>query len=786
MPELDNGRRKLPVDAAERDTTVFWNLWMQFKDDLYRICINILGKCAADAEDALSTAMLTACEKYPQNRCKIYNFKGWLIRLTQNICIDIVRKRNRVVNCEDSIGEEFRLNKWDDLQPYYFESLEDTLFREKILLLVCKSIKKLPAHLQETAVLFFILRMSYQDIAHHFNLSTANIRKRIQQARGTLTRDLEFIADDLNFLSRRNGCYLTTPAWFEAVEEAEAILKRDFREIDGFCMVSNMVQLLTACGLEKSIRFFLKAGLCRQETRIRTLQEYVKCYPGGWKKQLELAELLYAKGDWNQAITAFRLTLEKHPQSLDASIRLGDMLRDIGRKEESMKVLMNALSYTRKESSKFHIRGMIELCRSRVDRALTEFSSAATLDKGNEAHQQRLAMTNLLADRPIQALKAFDRVLEINPNDLYSLTYSYECLVLTGRLDMAALYTERALRIYPDDIVAVKRKVDSRCFKGMTCGDEGKKTRILLRRLKKLAPQTADVLESQAIYYYSRGDYKKCLELLEQGCREKPDSPEHMHYFACWLFRTGFYRAAAGMILKTVQIYKESPLFWRTACEIFIQAGKNKELEITTGEMLERFPDHWSVCATAGLALINLGDNTRRAIETSRQAILLQPRLPEAYFMHGRVLSLTGDIDGAIENLLLGWELLPGDDSGLQSTPAALLLARTYRELGRKHSCRKWFAEVSRRAEKLKDYLPAQAYYWLGKALHELVAVPTAARALRRAVELRLFYPARHDAKSILKGYTHRITKMKFDSKDFHLDSRFVCNYISKIRLGRD
>lgn len=65
----------------------FWQLWEQYRDYLYRCCIEWMGGNPTDAEDALSRAMLKAWEKVQNYAGEITNFKSWLTSLTHNLCV---------------------------------------------------------------------------------------------------------------------------------------------------------------------------------------------------------------------------------------------------------------------------------------------------------------------------------------------------------------------------------------------------------------------------------------------------------------------------------------------------------------------------------------------------------------------------------------------------------------------------------------------------------------------------------------------------------------------------
>ena len=72
----------------------FWQLWQQHQDYLYRCCVKWMDN-VADAEDALSRAMLKAWDKIGNSPVKIKNFKAWLSQLTYNLCVDIHREYGR-------------------------------------------------------------------------------------------------------------------------------------------------------------------------------------------------------------------------------------------------------------------------------------------------------------------------------------------------------------------------------------------------------------------------------------------------------------------------------------------------------------------------------------------------------------------------------------------------------------------------------------------------------------------------------------------------------------------
>ena len=196
---------------SQRGCTDFWQEWVQYQDYLYHCCLNWMGGNPSDAEDALSRAMLKAWEKAQKFAGKIANFKAWLTRLTENLCVDIHRERSRGANrVEDieGIGEEKRLVSVEDIPIRALETDEKRMA-------IRGAIDNLPARLRETFILHFYREFSHQEIVQEQGISYQKVCKRISQARKILGEELRgyFIGED------ETDRDLVTPGVTESVEE---------------------------------------------------------------------------------------------------------------------------------------------------------------------------------------------------------------------------------------------------------------------------------------------------------------------------------------------------------------------------------------------------------------------------------------------------------------------------------------------------------------------------------------------------------------------------------------
>lgn len=485
----------------DKDAAGFWGLWDRNRAVLYGKCLSLMGD-AEDAEDALSTAMLRAMKNISEQTPDIRNFTGWAMRLTENVCFDLLRKRKKTEVYEEE--PDAGIPGITSQLVSSHESVEDRLRREEIFHKTYHEMERLPVRLREAAILRLFIKMPYRDIAVQLNLTEETVRKRVQQARAILEKELKGIVGNspVSFFNAFSGepenGHSDSTTWLKIKEKAETILNRQDREINVVSpSATRIVKVSLPSGTRQVIPVFLKSKPIRNEVKIKTLQEYINRYPGGWKKRMELAEILYAVGQWGRAVTELRRVVDKHPRNLDACLLLGRMLMNTGEEEKAVEVYQKAFSFVRKESSRYFLSGMSALCRNRVEEAVAAFQKAVTMEPHNEMFFQTLALSLLQADRPGEALEAFETALTMNPRDLVSLTYGYEPLVALGRLEKAEEYIDRILEIHPSDMLAMQRKVELRCRKGYVQGEEGKITKRLVRRMNQLAPKMATLLETK-------------------------------------------------------------------------------------------------------------------------------------------------------------------------------------------------------------------------------------------------------------------------------------------------
>ena len=157
------------------DESAYEPLVTENQTKVYRLALRIL-KNEADAEDAAQEAFLKAYTSLADFRGDS-RFSVWLYRLTNNICIDMLRKSKRAVivslQTEDDDGEETEI------------AIPDERYSPERLA-VRTALAALPDDCREILALRESAGLSYDEIAAALSLEVGTVKSRLNRARKKL------------------------------------------------------------------------------------------------------------------------------------------------------------------------------------------------------------------------------------------------------------------------------------------------------------------------------------------------------------------------------------------------------------------------------------------------------------------------------------------------------------------------------------------------------------------------------------------------------------------------
>src|SRR3984957_5268341 len=172
----------------------------QYRRELTGYCYRMLGS-GFEADDAVQETMLRAWRAADgfEGRSSV---RSWLYRIATNICLDMLRGRQRRALPMDlgpsSPPVEAMLGDWhpDDIWispmadsnvvPEHGDPADIAVARDTIRLAFVTALQHLPARQRATLILCEVLRMSAAEAATTLGTSVAAVNSALQRARATL------------------------------------------------------------------------------------------------------------------------------------------------------------------------------------------------------------------------------------------------------------------------------------------------------------------------------------------------------------------------------------------------------------------------------------------------------------------------------------------------------------------------------------------------------------------------------------------------------------------------
>jgi len=172
-----------PAPAGPAPFADFWNVWLKHHDYLFKQSLRFTAGNMADAEDALSQAMLKGSQHFDSET--IRNERAWFTRLVHNACMDQHRSRKRQSRLSDEIDGDDP-DQAPNITPRPMRTPDEALHMRQTFDQLENQLLNLPISLLEPLLLRVIEEKSYDEIAGRMGLSNCAVRKRIQLARDRL------------------------------------------------------------------------------------------------------------------------------------------------------------------------------------------------------------------------------------------------------------------------------------------------------------------------------------------------------------------------------------------------------------------------------------------------------------------------------------------------------------------------------------------------------------------------------------------------------------------------
>lgn len=181
-----NEKITLSISKAKKgNQTAFSFLLDNFWGDVYNYQLK-RTKSENDAEDIAMQTFAKAFDKI-DTFDDTYVFKTWLIAISKNVHIDLLRKKKVSITAETTKEQEEKVYLVVDENP----TPEDKIIREQNLAKLLRDIKQLKPKYQEVIQLRYFQELSYKEIASQINEPINNVKVKLLRAKKLLAAIIE-------------------------------------------------------------------------------------------------------------------------------------------------------------------------------------------------------------------------------------------------------------------------------------------------------------------------------------------------------------------------------------------------------------------------------------------------------------------------------------------------------------------------------------------------------------------------------------------------------------------
>ncbi len=167
-------------NAKEGKQTAFNYLLHTFWNDVYRFQLQRTHN-EYEAEDITIQSFSKAFD-HIQTFKEEYTFKTWLIQISKNIHIDLLRKKKASIHSQTTNEVDHLAYKIADDNP----SPEDKLITEQNLAQLLRYLKQLKPHYQEVLNLRYFQELSYKEISKKLDTPMSTVKVKLLRAKKLL------------------------------------------------------------------------------------------------------------------------------------------------------------------------------------------------------------------------------------------------------------------------------------------------------------------------------------------------------------------------------------------------------------------------------------------------------------------------------------------------------------------------------------------------------------------------------------------------------------------------
>ena len=271
-----------------------------------------------------------------------------------------------------------------------------------------------------------------------------------------------------------------------------------------------------------------------------------------------------------------------------------------------------------------------------------------TCQKLLQAYPQSIIVINVLGaalqelGQFEEAVQAFDRAIQLNPDNAEAHSNRGVALQRQGRLEEAVQSIDRAIQLNPDYAEAYSNR-------GVALQELGQLNEAVVcyERAIQLKPDYANTHCNRGAALKELGQLKQAVEGYDRAIQLKPDYAEAYSNRGAALQELGQLKEAVVSCDRAIQLNPDYAQAYSNRGVALQELGQLKEAVVSCDKAIQLNPDYSVAYSNRGIALIEL-KQLNEAVQDFDKAIQLNPNYAQAYSNRGVALNELGKLKEAV------------------------------------------------------------------------------------------------------------------------------------------
>ncbi|MAR69024.1 MAG: hypothetical protein CMH74_00730 [Nitrospina sp.] len=431
----------------------------------------------------------------------------------------------------------------------------------------------------------------------------------------------------------------------------------------------------TASFAEKLVRLLLRTG--QLDEAVKAGEEGLKRFPNNKHIHMDIADILAALGKEDTAIYHYEKVSQIDPKNSRALFLKGIIFEKQGKWDQAKAMYLQGTKMEHNNPLGQFYLGRAYLQNGELEEAEKSFQMSVIL-KPNLLHARKyLAWVYELLEKNEEALKEYNLLLKLNKDDTFikerienlksplNPAYKNETPIFKGipeklakqpnvHMRIAAIYFEENLFLRALDefqlVLAADNHKDPHVLMARIYENQKRLDKAIeeFEKLRKLEPQSMDILRYSARLYHLNDDTKAAIDLLKQAIKMEPNNDQIYHSLALAYMSTKENDKAVESLEKALALNPQRDSYYFELGALKEKTGDFKGAIENMRRAIEINPLHSNAHNFLGYIYALEGRDLDRALEHLKKALTIQPR--NGYFLDslGWIYFKKGDSEKAL------------------------------------------------------------------------------------------------------------------------------------------